>query len=392
MVISWAEPDANGEAITAYEILIKQADGLFTEETTHCQGSQELIVTNRSCSVPFTTLRDPPYSLEFGELVQVKVRAFNSIGASEENQENTSGATIQVEPGQITTLAIDNDISSNESIGLVWQALTGSIKTGGAPINNYKIRWNQGSLVNTWVDKEVVAADSSETYSVTIGGLTGGVYYQFTILAENIHGWGTQSAVFTENAAGKPNKPEAVVTINYGTSIKVDWSTPGNNYKTITAYRVLIKDQDSGEFSEHATLCNGSSTEVVANTLCTIPVSSLRSELGYELGDIPQFKVAAYNARGFSTNSDANTTGAVIKTEPSRMDPVVRNSATVENSIVIDWLPLSSPANGDSEVIAYNLQWYKESQGAWVDLYGVLPQQIDTQFTLTSEIEPGVSY
>ena len=201
----------------------------------------------------------------------------------------------------------------------------------------------------------MVAADGSSEYSLTVGGLTGGTYYQFTILAENIHGWGPESALFTENAAGKPEKPDAVVTSNQGTSINVDWDAPGNSFKTITSYTVTIKDKVSGVFSEHTDLCDGSSAEVVATTLCTIPTALLRSELNYEQGDVPQFKVSAYNARGSGTESDANSIGAVIKTEPGKMLAVSRNSATVENEVIIDWQALSSPENGDSEVIAYNL-------------------------------------
>ena len=95
---------------------------------------------------------------------------------------------------------------------MTWLALTTAEETGGSPILNYKIRFNQGSLVNIWVDEAIIAADGSTDYSFTAGGLTGGTYYQFTILAENIHGWSSESALFTDNAAGKPDKPDAVVT------------------------------------------------------------------------------------------------------------------------------------------------------------------------------------
>ena len=90
-------------------------------------------------------------------------------------------------------------------MGLVWQALLTSAETGGSPILNYKIRWNQGSFVNEFVDKETIPATGASSYSLTVGGLTGGSYYQFTIMAENIHGWGSESALFTDNAAGKPD-------------------------------------------------------------------------------------------------------------------------------------------------------------------------------------------
>ena len=55
------------------------------------------------------------------------------------------------------------------------------------------------------------------------------------------------------------------------------------------------------------------------------------------------------------------------------MGVVQRNAATTEITIIIDWNALSSPNNGDSEIIAYNLQWYKTALSDWVDLYGILP-------------------
>ena len=55
------------------------------------------------------------------------------------------------------------------------------------------------------------------------------------------------------------------------------------------------------------------------------------------------------------------------------MNLATRNSATTQAQIIIDWVALSSPENGDSAIIAYNLQWYMANSMQWVDLYGVLP-------------------
>lgn len=105
-----------------------------------------------------------------------------------------------------------------------------------------------------------------------------------------MHGWGSESALFAENAAGKPDKPATVVTTVEGTSIKVDWETPTSNYKTITAYKVTIKDKGTGIYVEDTSLCDGSDTGTLANTHCLIPIISLRlghSDYDYELGDTP---------------------------------------------------------------------------------------------------------
>jgi len=40
------------------------------------------------------------------------------------------------------------------------------------------------------------------------------------------------------------------------------------------------------------------------------------------------------------------------------MSAPTRDPSSTQDKIVINWLPLSSPQNGDSEVTSYNLQWF----------------------------------
>lgn len=181
-------------------------------------------------------------------------------------------------------------MSSVEAIGLVWDALLSATDTGGSPILNYKIRWNQGSLINVFEDKETVAATGASVYAASIDSLTGGSYYQFTILAENVHGWSAESQVFTENAAAKPDKVASFTTTIEGTFIKVDWSSPFNNYREITGYRVTIKDKGTGLYVEDKSLCDGSSQEIISITECYIPFKALR--LGYSAFDYEVLDVA----------------------------------------------------------------------------------------------------
>lgn len=72
------------------------------------------------------------------------------------------------------------------------------------------------------------------------------------------------------------------------------------------------------------------------------------------------------------------------------MSAPTRDPSTTQDEIVINWLALSSPQNGDSEVTSYNLQWF--SNGQWKSLVGMLPGSITTQFLLTSNIERGSIY
>ena len=123
---------------------------------------------------------------------------------------------------------------------------------------------------------------------------------------------------------------------------------------------------------------------------CLIPMQELRTEYGYTLGELPVFRTRASNERGAGEFSDLNVAGGRIQTEPTTMNPPQRDPSTTQDQIVITWEGLSEPLNGNSEVTSYNLQ--KLSGGNWVDLIGATPGVVVLDFTLTSEIERGVTY
>lgn len=81
-----------------------------------------------------------------------------------------------------------------------------------------------------------------------------------------------------------------------------------NNYP-ITAYQILIADSVDS-FTEYTSLCDGSDSTVVTNKFCQIDMNLLDdSPFSLAFQDVVKFKVVAYNARGWSEISDANTSG-----------------------------------------------------------------------------------
>jgi hypothetical protein len=59
MTLSWDEPATGGNPITAYNIVFVETDGVtFTEEMIYCDGSTNLVLLTRVCTIPFTTLRE----------------------------------------------------------------------------------------------------------------------------------------------------------------------------------------------------------------------------------------------------------------------------------------------------------------------------------------------
>ena len=90
--ISWVAPNSNGADIFEYEVLIKESDGDFSENTAYCDGSDAAIVTRRYCDIPMSILRLSPYSLAYNAVVYAKVSARNTIGWNTASILNTVGA------------------------------------------------------------------------------------------------------------------------------------------------------------------------------------------------------------------------------------------------------------------------------------------------------------
>ena len=154
VVFTWAEPVSNFADILRYKLTIVQSDGVtFTEETTYCDASQDLIRLQKFCLVPQRVLTASPYSLTFDTLIQAKVAAFNRNGWSVESVANVESTslkdTIQVVPGAITTL-MEGLLTNTQQIELEWTELISHEETGGAEITSYNIQWDKGQYGLVW--------------------------------------------------------------------------------------------------------------------------------------------------------------------------------------------------------------------------------------------------
>ena len=68
----------------------------------------------------------------------------------------------------------------------------------------------------------------------TLTSLTPGADYSIAVVAENIHGAGPQSETIIVRAADQPDKPYPITTFETYTFIELQWSTPFDNYFTLT--------------------------------------------------------------------------------------------------------------------------------------------------------------
>ena len=98
--------------------------------------------------------------------------------------------------------------------------------------------------------------------------------------------------------------------------VKFEWLEVEANFNEITAYQVIISD-DQGDYIEEPIYCDASEYLIVATRWCKIPEIVLRSE-PYNLAfdTMIEAKVKAWNINGWGEYSDPNTSGALIQIEP----------------------------------------------------------------------------
>lgn len=69
-------------------------------------------MSNMYCIIPITSLTVSPYSLQVGDLIRFKVRAYNSRGWGEWSVANSEGVLAQKVPSQMDVPFTDSSITS----------------------------------------------------------------------------------------------------------------------------------------------------------------------------------------------------------------------------------------------------------------------------------------
>lgn len=152
--------------------------------------------------------------------------------------------------------------------------------------------------------------------SYTATGLSTGVTYHFKVQARNSYGFSDYSNEISVLAAQMPERPLAPNTTINGPLVDIDWHAPFDNGSPIIGYTILIRKSDNVTYETEVTSCDGSNPTIVSNTICQVPISTLKSA-AFDLpwGAEIWCKVIAINLYGQSLVSDAGN-GAIILTFP----------------------------------------------------------------------------
>ena len=137
-------------------------------------------------------------------------------------------------PSASTALTRDEINTSSSQVVFTWVAPT---STGGAPILDYTIQWDQGT--NTYL----VAATGIASLTYTKTGVFAGTAYKFKIQARNAAGLGTESVEFSIIAASTPGLPIALIRDEVNTtetSVAFTWTAPtSSGGSTVIDYTIM---------------------------------------------------------------------------------------------------------------------------------------------------------
>mmetsp|Transcript_33982 Transcript_33982/g.25069 ORF Transcript_33982/g.25069 Transcript_33982/m.25069 type:complete len:432 (-) Transcript_33982:2733-4028(-) len=313
--IAWVAPDSNSDSITGYQILILKADGVtWLEDTTDCDGLS-IPMGQLYCDVPMTTLVST-YGYSLGELVIAKVRATNSIGFGDFSEQNSdsNGAKVQTAPGTMTTPLLSTSTLTSISVYVADPTTTDSL-TGRATIDSIHFQYKLSSD-STYTDIQGETANFMTLLTASASGLVAGSSYDFRVRLHNDYGWGTYSNVATFIASAEPDQPDdTLIVVSITNSyMRISWSAPSSNYQTIDAYYIEIQDHSATDFYEETTYCDGSSSGIVSQLYCDIPMLTTIRTSPYllEVGDYLIVQIKAHNLIGWGPLSSPSSGGATL--------------------------------------------------------------------------------
>ncbi|MCS5585436.1 MAG: fibronectin type III domain-containing protein [Pseudomonadales bacterium] len=201
-------------------------------------------------------------------------------------------------------LANDAANTSHTQVTFTWAA---PASNGVSAVLDYKVFWDQGT--NNFVELEGATALTTKNYTKT--GVTEGTTYKFKVQARNTVGYSSESSTVSILAASVPATPVAPTTALSENNIVVTWTKPATMGSEVTSYKIYLQKSDSTWSLETAN-CHGSSSTVVSNLSCTIPIVVLEAA-PFNLAGLAKVhaKITATNIIGKSLESPSGNGGYI---------------------------------------------------------------------------------
>jgi len=316
-VVSWTAPPDNGSPITKYTVT--SFVGTTAQTSVDVIGSPPL---------PRATVS----GLTNGTSYTFKVVATNAVGPGPASAASNAVTPAAV-PGAPTSVRA---VAANASAMVSW---TAPADNGGSPITKYTVTPFKGSSAQQPTD----VSGSPPPTSATIGNLTNGTTYTFTVKATNAAGTGPASA--PSNAVTPltvPGAPADVMAEAGNASATVRWTAPAD-------------DGGSPIRSYSVTSSPDSRTATVAAPTTTARVTGLRNGTPYT------FTVTATNAAGTGPASapSNSVTPATIPGRPTNVNAVAGN-----RSATVSWIAPTD--NGGSPITSFTVTSSPDAKTATV--------------------------
>ncbi len=265
--------------------------------------------------------------LSNGQSYSFRVSAINEVGTGTSSLVvDATPATTPEAPTNLVT------VHGNTQVTLSW---TAPVITGGSPITDYLVEFNDGSGWETFAD------GTSPLTTATVTDLTNGQSYSFRVSAINEVGTGTSSLVVDATPATTPDAPTNLSATAGNTEVSLSWTAPSDGGSTITDYLVEFNDGSGWE-----TFADGTSP------LTTATVTGLTNGQQYS------FRVSAINAIGTGSTSLVEIiTPATTSTKPLQL------SATPgDGKVSLTWV---APTNNGGATITDYLVEYSTNEIDW---------------------------
>jgi len=84
VIVTWSAPINNGGAsVDSYIVKFRTSDGsTYVQSTAACDGSNLLVVGQRTCTIPQAQFTTSPFNLEWGSSIYANIIAVNIAGSS----------------------------------------------------------------------------------------------------------------------------------------------------------------------------------------------------------------------------------------------------------------------------------------------------------------------
>ena len=319
--ITWTAPNNEGSTITSYTLT----------PTPACSGCTGLTVTGSPPTAASTVS-----GLTNGTSYTFTLIATNADGNSAASSASTA-AVVGIPATPAAPAAVSTSTSGQDSVS--WTAPA----SASGPITSYTLTPSPACSACTGL----TVSGSPAATSTTVGGLTNGTSYTFTLKATNASGTSAASSASTGVVTGSPTAPTNVVAVGGSPApsgdLNVTWSAPtSSGIGTIDSYTATAKPS-----SGSSKTCTSTSTAPATPAL-SCQVTGATNGTAYTV------TVTATNSAGSSYTSVASAPSATAYPSTTFGAPTIGTATYAGNqSATVKWTAPAALAGTQPPLTGY---------------------------------------